>query len=132
MRTDGNFGAVSVDYSTENDTAMAGQDYSGTSGTLNLADQQDSATIEISIIDDSSDESDETFSVTLSNPGNTSIGAVGEATVTIQDDDNAPTTTTPPSASGGGGGGGAVTWLLLLLGGAAWRRNRAVHAPDPN
>jgi len=132
MRTDGNFGAVSVDYSTANDTAMAGQDYSGTSGTLNLADQQDSATIEISIIDDSSDESDETFSVTLSNPGNTSIGAVGEATVTIQDDDNAPTTTTPPSASGGGGGGGAVTWLLLLLGGVAWRRNRAVHAPDPN
>ena len=83
--------------------------------------------IEVSIIDDSSDESDESFSVTLSNPGNTSIGSVGEAIVTIQDNDNAPTSTPPPQSSGGGGGG-AVTWLLLLLGGVAWRRSRAVHA----
>jgi hypothetical protein len=121
MRTNGSFGDVSVDYSTSNGTAIAGQDYSSASGTLSLTDQQDSATIDISIIDDSTDEFDETFSVTLSNPGNTSVGAVGEAIITIQDNDSTPTTTPPPKTPGGGGGG-AVTWLLLLLGGIAWRR----------
>jgi hypothetical protein len=121
MRTDGSFGDVSVDYATSNGTAMAGQDYTGASGTINLADQQDSAKIEISIVDDSADESDETFMVSLSNPGNTSIGAVSEAAVTIQDNDDPPVTTTPPPSSGGGGGGGSITWLLLLLGGFARR-----------
>ena len=125
MRTDGNYGDISVDYSTSNGTASDGQDYSGASGTLNLTDQQDSETIEISIIDDSTDESDETFSVTLSNPGNTTIGSIAEAIVTIQDNDNAPTTT-PPSAAPSGGGGGAATWLLLILGGVAWRRKRGL------
>ena len=123
MRTDGNYGDISVDYSTSNGTASDGQDYSGASGTLNLTDQQESATIAIAIIDDSTDESDETFSVTLSNPGNTTIGSIAEANVTIQDNDNAPTTT-PPSAAPSGGGGGAATWLLLILGGVAWRRKR--------
>ncbi len=123
MRTDGNYGDISVDYSTSSGTASVGQDYSGASGTLNLTDQQDSATIDISIIDDNVDESDETFSITLSNPGNTTIGSIAEAIVTIQDNDNAPTTT-PPSAAPSGGGGGAATWLLLILGGVAWRRKR--------
>ena len=121
MRTDGSFGDISIDYSTSNGTASAGQDYTAATGTLNLSEQQDSATIEISIVDDTTDESDETFSVTLSNPGNTTIGAIAEAVVTIQDNDNVPTSS-PPAASSGGGG--AATWLLLILGGFAWRRKK--------
>jgi MYXO-CTERM domain-containing protein len=90
---------------------------------VNLTDLQDSATIEITRIDDTADESDEIFSITLSNPGNTSIGTIAEAVITIQDNDNAPTIT-PPSNTSGGGGGGVSVWLLLVLGGFALRRER--------
>ncbi|NNE34012.1 MAG: hypothetical protein HKN13_02175 [Rhodothermales bacterium] len=124
MRTDGSFGDISVDYSTSDGTAISGQDYSASNGTVNLANQQTSATFDISILDDSTDESDETFSIRLSNPANTSIGAIDQATITIQDNDNAPTTTPPPQPSGGGGGG-AVSWLLLVLSFGVWRRRMA-------
>ena len=107
--------AASVDYSTVNGTANAGSDYSATSGTLTWAagDPEAIKTIEIPITDDPDDESNESFTVSLSNVTG-GIGLAGDrtATVTIADDDAPPP---PPPNRGGGGGIGFTTLLPLLL-----------------
>ena len=93
-------GAASVDFTTASGSATAGSDFTSTTGTLNWADG-DAAdkTIVIFTTNDTTDESDETFTVTLSNPsGGATLGSNSTATVTIADDD----------APGGGGGGGIL------------------------
>ncbi|WP_125730857.1 beta strand repeat-containing protein [Microcystis viridis] len=77
---------VRVDYTTENGTAIAGSDYTTTSGTLTFAPGATSQTIAIPVIGDSLSENDETFFVNLSNPSN---GAIVDnfATVTITNDE---------------------------------------------
>ena len=59
---------VSVDYTTANGTAIAGQDYEATSGTLVFDQGGDSKTVYVPIEYDSNDEEDETLSFRLSNP----------------------------------------------------------------
>lgn len=76
-------GTVRVEYATSDGTATAGTDYTAASGTLTFQPGQQSKTIEIALIDDSHDEDDESFSLTLSN----AAGAVitdGSATGTIE------------------------------------------------
>ena len=59
---------VSVEYSTQSGTATNGSDFSTTSGILNWSESDSSPkSITIPIIDDSIDESIETFSINLSN-----------------------------------------------------------------
>jgi hypothetical protein len=90
-RTGGSDGAVSVNFATADGTATAGQDYTANSGTLNFADGDTSETITVSIINDTIDEPDETFTVTLSNAtGGASLGTTSVSTVTIVDDDPTP------------------------------------------
>ncbi len=88
---------VTASYNTSNDTAttstsaIGGADYTArTSQTLTFAAGTTTATITVSTTDDSTDEPDETFDVTLSNPMNATLG-VAEATGTIEDNDAAPT-----------------------------------------
>ena len=80
---------VTVDYATANGTAKAGtgKDYTATSGTLTFAPGEDEQTIAVSILDDSTHETDETFTVSLSSPSNATLGSTDEVTVTIRDDD---------------------------------------------
>ncbi len=88
QRTNGNDGEVTVDFATSDGTAVAGQDYVGQSDTLTFANGEATAEITIQITDDSIIESDENFTVTLSNPGGgASLGAIATATVTILEDD---------------------------------------------
>jgi hypothetical protein len=92
-RTGGADGAVSVAYSTADGTATSPADYTTAAGTLNWADQ-DAAdkTFQVTIINDTLDEPDETFTVNLSAPtGGAVLGANTVETVTIQDDDVAGT-----------------------------------------
>jgi uncharacterized delta-60 repeat protein len=96
VRTNGSAGAVSVDYTTRNGTALAGQDYTAKQLTLTFAPGQVSRTIEIDILDDSFIEPDETFSLVLTNatggakfPGGT-VTSTESAVVTIIDNDFAP------------------------------------------
>ncbi|OQX23624.1 MAG: hypothetical protein BWK80_24915, partial [Desulfobacteraceae bacterium IS3] len=77
-------GAISVNYTTADGTAIAGSDYYGASGTLSIADGVSSGTITVSTIDDSLDEDAEAFTVTLSSPVNATIGT-GSAGGTIYD-----------------------------------------------
>lgn len=81
---------VSVNYTTANGTAVVGQDYGFTSGTLTFEFGQTNATITVPILNDQAPESAETFTVTLSAPSaEASLGDPATMTLTIQDDDPA-------------------------------------------
>jgi sugar lactone lactonase YvrE len=73
---------VSVNYATANGTAIAGADYQATSGTLTFAPNESVKTIPVTIYGDSNFESNETFTVNLTNPVNGNI-LIPQATVTI-------------------------------------------------
>jgi hypothetical protein len=91
-RTGGSYGAASVAYATSGGTAGSGVDFSAQSGVVQFANGQTSRTISIPIINDSSDEPDESFTVTLSNPaGGPQVIGNPAATVTILDEDDPPT-----------------------------------------
>lgn len=87
-RTQGDIGAVSVDYVVTPGTATAGVDYTPVSGTLLFADRQTTATITVPIIDDLIGEGDETLTLGLTNPqGGAVVGTPSVATLTIVEDD---------------------------------------------
>ena len=73
---------VTVDYATADGTADAGDDYTAKSSTLSFAAGETSKTISVSIEDDILNESDETFTVTLSNASGADLGT-DQATGTI-------------------------------------------------
>ena len=81
---------ITVDYATSDGTATAGADYTAKSGTLTFTvGGQRSKTVRVPILDDSHDEGEETFTLTLSSAS----GAVitdGEATGTIENHDPLP------------------------------------------
>ncbi len=81
---------VTVDFATSNGTAVAGEDYTSTSGTLTIPAGQASGTIIVPIIGDLRHEDQEAFTVTLSSPSNATIGT-GTASGTVNDNDAAPT-----------------------------------------
>ncbi len=78
---------VSVDYATANGTALAGSDYTATSGTLTIAAGSATGTITVPVINDTDVELAETFLVNLTNPSaNATIGdSQGQATIAIDD-----------------------------------------------
>jgi len=91
VRTGGSMGSMSVDYSTANGTAIAGQDYTSTSGTLTFNGGETIKTIQIPITNDSTTETDETFTVSLRNDSNLEVlGAPITLVVTLQDRNTTP------------------------------------------
>src|SRR5207253_2499336 len=58
------------------------------SGTITFAAGETSKTIVVPVIDDTTIESNETFTVTLSNPSNGTLGATASSTVTITSNDS--------------------------------------------
>ena len=82
--------AVTVDYTTADVSAVAGSDYTAVSGsTLTIAAGSTSNTFTISVTNDATQESDETFTVSLSNPSTgINIGSQNSHTYTIIDNDN--------------------------------------------
>ncbi|MBV9470416.1 MAG: hypothetical protein JOZ57_14355, partial [Abitibacteriaceae bacterium] len=92
-RVGGADGAVSVDYTTSNGTATAGQDYTASNGTLSWADGDATPkTFTIPITEDTLSEANETVTLTLANAtGGAIIGANNPATLTIVDNDPLPT-----------------------------------------
>ncbi|MES9860674.1 MAG: Calx-beta domain-containing protein [Candidatus Thiodiazotropha sp. LLP2] len=90
-RTGGSTGAVAVAYSTSDDSATAGEDYTAASGTLNLASGTSSAAFQITLIDDNAYEGDEQIDLNLSNPtGGAVLGSNSSAVLTVNDNEQAP------------------------------------------
>jgi len=84
-------GPVTVNFATANGTAVAPGDYASQTGTLTFAAGELTKTITILVAGDTLDETDETFTVTLSNPSSGITLADGTGTGTITDDDAPPT-----------------------------------------
>ncbi|MBA8804503.1 hypothetical protein FB382_002794 [Nocardioides ginsengisegetis] len=86
--------AVTVHYATSDGTAKAGSDYTATSGDLTIPAGQTTGHIDVPVLSDTVEESDETLTVTVTPAG---YGTVtdGSATGTIVNDDEAPGPTNP-------------------------------------
>ena len=84
---------IQVDYATSDGTALAGNDYSETRGTLTFAPGEISKSVGVTVNGDTLHEVEETFLLTLSNPVNAALGTPSQGTGTISNDDAAPTLT---------------------------------------
>ena len=85
---------ITLDYATSDGTATAGSDYTSTSGTLSLSKGDTSATIDVTILDDSVYEGNETATLTLSNISDTEVTfSDASGTLTITEDESAPVVT---------------------------------------
>ncbi len=80
-------GNVTVQYRTENRTAMAGGDYVWENGTVVISPGDVSAIIDVAVVDNDKAEDTATLNVELSNASNATIGGNGIAVGTITDDD---------------------------------------------
>ena len=83
---------LTVDYSTLNSTAFAGNDYVAGSGTLTFAAGETVKTVRVQLIDDAVTEGTEVFKMNLSNPSANASIARSFATATIIDNDAPPGT----------------------------------------
>jgi len=87
--------AVTVSYATANGTATSGSDYTAASGTLTFAPGETEKLITLTILGDTTAESDETFQINLSAASGATL-ADGTSQITIRNDDTAP----PPPPTG--------------------------------
>ncbi|MCX7072599.1 MAG: S8 family serine peptidase [Gammaproteobacteria bacterium] len=120
-RSLGAVGAVSVNYASSNGSAVAGSDYTATSGTLRWADGDSTAkTFTVPITDDAVAEAGETLTLSLSGAtGGAVLGTTKTQTLTIADNDGLPgvlalsaATASVPEA------GGSVTLTVTRSGGS--------------
>jgi chitinase len=102
---------VRVEYATSDGTATAGADFTAGAGTVIFAPGETAKTIAVPILDDSLDELDETFTVTLANPVHATLSG-SQAVVTITDDDAAPVVSASSASVGEGGGTASVSVTL--------------------
>ncbi len=79
-------GGVTVDYTTTDGSATAGLDYTASIGTLTIGAGNANGTISVTIITGPLPETDETFTVTLSNPTNATLGTATATGIIIDDD----------------------------------------------
>ncbi len=91
-RVGGSSGAASINYMSSDGTAVSGSDYLAVTNTLVFADGETSKTIFVFITDDSVQENDEDFVITLNNAtGGAGIGIPNSTSVTINDNDGLAT-----------------------------------------
>ncbi|HPR26300.1 Calx-beta domain-containing protein, partial [Lentimicrobium sp.] len=108
-------GGVSIDYATANNTATAGSDYTGTSGSITFAGTNgETETFTVNITDNSIVEITETFYVNLSNISNALVTYDAQAIGTITDDDAATLSINSVSEDEGNSGTTAFTFTVSL------------------
>ena len=78
---------VTVDWVTADGSATAGEDYTAANGTLTFGPGETSKTVSVVILDDTVEDSGETFTLRLSNPSGVAL-ADAEATGTISDEES--------------------------------------------
>ncbi|MBB3208041.1 glucose/arabinose dehydrogenase [Rhodopirellula rubra] len=88
VRTGGSDGEITVDYETQDGTAIGGADYVSKQGTLTFANGETTQSIVITLTDDNTIEANESFNVTIDNvTGGATLLVPRTATVTIVDDE---------------------------------------------
>jgi hypothetical protein len=113
--------SVSVDYATADGTAIAGSDYTSTSGTLTFPPNQTSKSVDVTIADDALAEDDETFTLNLSNPTGTLGIDDAQGIGTIQNDDADPTVSVAAAAIAEGDTGTTTLSMPVTLSGPSGR-----------
>lgn len=88
LRTNGSDGAASVDYTTVDNSAAAGDDYLSTSGRINFNEGETIKTITVGIFSDAVAEGLETFNLSLNNAVGATLGTKRTVLVTVVDNDN--------------------------------------------
>ena len=81
--------AVTLQYSTADGTALAGQDYLAASGSVSIAANASTATFDLRLVGDGLEEDDETFFVDFTAPAGSRV-ASGRVDMLIEDDDDCP------------------------------------------
>lgn len=88
-RQGGAEGELNISYTVEGDTATAGADFQAQSGTLSWADgETQSQSITVSLINDSNEEAEEQFYITLNASDSSQLGSFNRTLVTIKDDES--------------------------------------------
>lgn len=105
---------VSVEYSINESSATAGEDYLGSDGILTIPAGDSNNVIAVEINGDLCHESDETFSIVLSNPVNATLGT-STATGTIMNDDDKPELTLADSELPEGDSGTSNMGFIVSL-----------------
>ncbi len=103
--------AASVDFQTADGSAIAGTDYQASSGTLSW-EASDNAEKTIAVQVNSVDV-DKDFTIALSNPEGSELGATNSMTVTIKAE--AATQPDPEPEAESSSGGGALNYLVIML-----------------
>jgi len=96
---------VTVEFSSADGTALAGQDYNAVSGALTFSPGVTSQVIDVPLIADTDIEDDETFSLSLSSSAVVPIGSPDTVEVTILDDERPEVAFSLPSYSVAESGG---------------------------
>ena len=108
--------AVSVNYSVTGGTAnVADATVVGAPGTLTFAPGQTTKTIDVTVVDDTLDEADETVVVTLASPTNATVGGIASHTLTITDNDNPPTVGFMSATANATEGNNGTTTVNLIV-----------------
>ena len=107
-------GTVTVRYATANGSALAGSDYTATSGTLTFTAGQTSKTVTVNMIGNTTAEPNETFAVNLSSPSGAVLGD-GQGVGTILNDDGPVLQINNVSKAEGNSGVTAFTFTVSLL-----------------
>jgi len=89
--------SITVKYATANSTAIAGSDYTSTTGVLTFNPGIKTQVINIPILNDDLNEVNETFTLSLTSPTNAVLGTTKTVTTTISDTVTASVTTTLPA-----------------------------------
>ncbi len=123
---------VTINYTTADDTAEQGSDYTATSGALALQPGTTSGNISIPVLDDLLDEANETFKFNVA----PSFGSIANAqrTVTINDNDAPPSIsiTAGPAAVEGDGFPGSLVSFFIKLSVPSGQNISVSYAASPN
>jgi glucose/arabinose dehydrogenase len=92
-------GSATVQYRADNGTAIAGSDFTASSGTLTFADGQSRGVVRIPILNDTAVEGNETFTFVIQAPTGANLGTLRTATITIVDNDSNGLTINPVQVS---------------------------------
>ena len=106
-------GEAQVTYSLTAGTASSGTDYQGTTGVLEFEDGVTTLPVTVTLVNDTTVELDETFTVNLSNPS-TGIITDGSATGTITNDDSSVISIAGTSVAEGDSGTSNLTFTVSL------------------
>ena len=88
LRTGNLSSVVTVNYASASGTATEGVDFEAARGTVVFKEFQESAIVNVRIIDDEEEEDDETFTVSIFGPSaGCEVGPINVCEVTIEDDD---------------------------------------------